>query len=301
MGDASRTKRPLLKDLPQWFFLEKYKRTEGLDPLGWERQICVRRVCSSQLYDMRESERIFPERDGLVQQALASLRENPICDLSRSPFDHQAFSFCRAVDFRGARAVRSMTLWELYTIDCRVRERLSQGQIDIIVGIARVRPHAIHGFLYPKWLKAAVEDELSWANEIPLMIDLSFPNSLLKQQFDTHLQQLRRRRGGRPTGAAKRSPDFKEWAKIGVLPCMDLLLWAEEKEGSIASRLIADGLGSESDADEEKVRKTIRPLAAGLLDLRGSDASVELIRLRALAHADWSHRQLVRHARKARK
>jgi len=71
--------------------------------------------------------------------------------------------------------------------------------------------------LYPKWLKAAVEDELSWANEIPLMIDLNFPNSLLKQQFDTHLQQLRRRRGGRPTGAAKRSPDFKEWAKHGSL------------------------------------------------------------------------------------
>ena len=64
--------------------------------------------------DMRGSERIFPERDGLVQQALASLRENPICDLSRSPFDHQAFSFCRAVDFRGARAVRSMTLGAVY-------------------------------------------------------------------------------------------------------------------------------------------------------------------------------------------
>jgi tetratricopeptide (TPR) repeat protein len=58
---------------------------------------------------------------------------------------------------------------------------------------------------------------------------------------------------------------LEEWAQIGLLMCMDLLLWEEEEQGRIPDSLIADALGSRGNADEEKVRKTIRPLATKLL------------------------------------
>jgi hypothetical protein len=70
---------------------------------------------------------------------------------------------------------------------------------------------------------------------------------------------------------------------------MDLLLWEQVDEGRIPDSLIADALGSASNADEEKVRKTIRPLAMRLLQpLRDSTLDQ---RLRALAYNQWEARR----------
>lgn len=73
---------------------------------------------------------------------------------------------------------------------------------------------------------------------------------------------------------------------------MDLLLWEEEQQRRIANRVIADAFGS----DEDKVRKTIRPLATTLLHIPGAvlDGLVHLARLRARAYQDSIQRKEVR-------
>jgi uncharacterized protein DUF6387 len=122
---------------------------------------------------------------------------------------------------------------------------------------------------------------------VPVVIDLRFPNRVLKKHFGQHLQRLRRGPRGKPEEAGRKSPDLKEWARIGVLPCMDLLLWAEEEEGSITDRFIADAL--EKDLYDDHVRKTIRPLAMALLEPGWRPTQKQ--RLWALAYEQWAQRQ----------
>ena len=121
--DAGRIK------LPGWFSLGKYQRTAALDAAGWYWQITVRQVCGSQLRDMRAPNRIFPERDDAVRLALTRLREEPICDLTRNPFDDEAFSFCRNLKFPEVPVVRSMTFYDLYRLDSRINRILPQHRI----------------------------------------------------------------------------------------------------------------------------------------------------------------------------
>jgi uncharacterized protein DUF6387 len=287
MLDQSKKKRRFLKSLPQWFHSDAYSNADALDPIGWYAQISVRQVCFYQLGQMRESVRTVPEWDDAVQRALSALRERPICDLTCSPFDHEAFNSCRDVRFPQVPVVRSMALRDLYRIDRSMRTRLTQDQVDQAHRLAG--DSSLKGslrFLYtPEWMKATVDVECFEHGYMPVMIDLKFPNQVLKKHFVKHLQRLRRLPGGKPEEAGKKLPDLGEWAKIGLLLCMDLLLWEEEEQGRIPDSLIADALGSRRNADEEKVRKTIRPLATKLLHpIRDSTLNE---RLRALAYKQW--------------
>jgi hypothetical protein len=130
-------------------------------------------------------------------------------------------------------------------------------------------------------------------HDLPLMIDLRYPNSVLIEHFKAYLQMLRKDPRGKPEEAAKHSPDLTKWASQGLLACMDLILWAEEKGCRISdSRLVKalnpdpyDDISEDGGVDEESVRKTIRPLAKELLDWR-TYPHVDIDRLRAIASLD---------------
>jgi hypothetical protein len=285
--DAGRTK------FPGWFSLGKYERIAGLDAAGWYGQITVRQICASQLRDIGDPNPIFPERDDTIRQALTSLREDPICDLTCSPFDDGAFSYCRNLKFPEVPVVRSMTFWDFCGIDSRIRKTLPQYQVDEadrLAGYLSSEPIAV---LYPppEWLKADLRSECFFGKVIPVMIDPQFPNSVLRQHFEMHLRRLRRQEKKIPE-VNRHSPDLCEWCRLGVLPCMDLLLWEDERKVSLTNRAIADALGT----DEGKVRKTTRPLARVLLQMRGADVDgfVHLSRLRSRAYQDSVQRQEIR-------
>lgn len=280
------TRRPgcLLKRLPKWFCIAGYESARSLDSVGWYVQVCVRQRCFSQLRDMRASPRVIEEWDEPVRQGLVRLRQCPICDPTSSPFDQSAFS----IDVKSPRVpvVRSMTLRDLYKIDREARRNLTQYQIDQaqrIIGDLSPRGTLRLSLSPPDWMDTTVDHQCFERRFMPIMIDLGFPNHLLIKQFERHLQNLRRAPKGKPDQAGKKTPDLKEWARIGLLPCMDLILWATEEQGRIPDSRIADALGPKINADEEKVRKTLRPLARQLLDPLQNPWLDE--RLRALADA----------------
>lgn len=261
-----------MKEIPRWFCFARYRRSILLDAIGWYEQISVRQVCFSQVSDMNQPDRILPEWDSPVQQALASLRTNPVCDLTASPFNHAAFSFIRDPHSSPPAGVRSMTLRDLYRIDRSIRGTLTQSQIDEAQKMASDR--SVKGIFRfsrqdPEWMTATVEEKYFGLGYIPIMIDLNLPNSALKEHFKKHLQRLRLSPRGNPDEARKKSPDFAEWTSFGLLACIDLLLWAEQEGVRISNRLIADALGSDENSDEvdeERVRQTIRPLGIELLN-----------------------------------
>jgi hypothetical protein len=293
--------RHRLKDVPQWFLLKNYQGATDLDAAGWYAQIGIRLLCFGLLREMRSPDPIFPEWNDPVQEALSRMRENPICDLNSSPFDHVAFSYFRSIEPLEVPVVRSMTLKDLYRIDSRVRRNLTQAQIDEAQEIANDRRLGIHfRFEHPNWMQATVDEECFGTRQMPLVIDLNFPNYILKEHFETHLQKLRRHREGKREEAGKHSPDLREWAKIGILPSMDLLIWEEEAGGRIPDGRLADALSADCVLDEERVRRTIRPLAMGLLE-QSVEGSIALSRIRARAYSDRIQRQLVHDRKSTRK
>jgi hypothetical protein len=295
-------KRRLLKHIPSWFRMANYQRAAGLDALGWYAQIGVRQVCSAQLKNMPE--RILPEWDCAVRAALSSLRDNPLFGPFSQPFRHPAFRRC--FDFAGIRflSVRSMILRDLFRVERTIRPKLTRAQIACAEQL--VSDQSSFGtarfFLgSPDWMDASAENECVREGFVPLMIDLNFSNQLLMKHFGQHLQRLRRAPGGKPKQAARKSPDLGSWAEMGLLPCMDLLLWAEEQRGRLPDRLIADAIEPCDIRREDQIRRVIRPLASGFLLMQGSYAHVEWTRLQAIAHADWLDRQQVRNRVQARK
>jgi hypothetical protein len=290
---GSQDRRRLLRHLPSWFRVGRYRAVERFSALDWYGQTTLRQVCLAHLLNMREPVPILQEWNHVVREVLARMRENPICDLTRPPFDHEAFSLCRDVGFPRAPVARSMTLEDLYLIDWRVRRNLQPHQIAEAQRISSDQsPSSILRFLFcPEWMSAKVDDECLGHGYMPIMINLDFPNHLLSKHFKRHIQQLRRTSKGKSKESGKKSPDLKTWGRIGLLPCMDLLLWAEGERSRIPDSLIADALAPDGSLDEEQVRKTIRPLAIALLrplvDRTAND------RLRALAFAEWNRLQKI--------
>jgi hypothetical protein len=283
---AQMTKRKILKSIPEWFHLDRYNRCGQLDYAGWFTQISIRRVSFSQLRDMKapyDGTRILPEWDEPVMRALASIRESPICDTGSGPFNKKPFT---GYDARSS-VVRSMTLQDLYKIERKVRLTLTPEQIQYARKLTEdASPSGILRFLYCReWMYGTIDGECISIGPLPVMIDLSFPNRVLITHFEKHLRRLRTISGGRPREAAHKFPDLKRWSSMGVLACIDLLLWGIERNARIPDRLIADALQSQrynvEEVDEEKVRKTLRPLALNLVDSFSTGTTYR--RLEALA------------------
>jgi hypothetical protein len=102
--------------------------------------------------------------------------------------------------------------------------------------------------------------------EVQLSVDLALPDTLLHQQFRKQLERLRIARPGEfpapPLRFAK--PDFGSWIEMGILPYLDLTLWASLKDVNIPNRVMADAIYPDGEGDPERVRKVTKTLADDL-------------------------------------
>jgi len=219
-----------------------------------------------------------PEWDGPILRALECLRSNPFPAANSPPFDDTAFSWCHQT---AATVVRSMTIRDLYTIDLAVKLNLTLAERELYHElIMDESPFAI--FSAPSdWLRSTVNKDC--VGLTPIMIDLDFPNKVVREHFESHLQELRRQTDGRPKEAKKHSPDLDHWGKAGLLPCMDLLLLEKQLDTRIPDSVLANAVGPEGQVDREMIRKTVRPLAEALIS-----KSDDFLRSRLHALAYWS-------------
>lgn len=275
--------RRYLKVVPEWFDLKKYECAVALDAENWTFQIAVRFACFHHLGVMRSPEPYLPEWDAPILKALASLRSNPIVVRNSPPFDHKVFSWCYETP---AAAVRPMTRLDLYSIDRRVRQGLTRRQIEHIQWLVMHESPAAFLAAETTYLNVSVEEDCDGLFKLPMMIDLRFPNKILREHFEIYLQRMRRRGGGRPSEASKKSPDLAKWGSVQLLPCIDLLLWEKEQDGRIPDSVLVKAYGPKGQVDREMIRKTIRPLAEALLSSHGFPRT----RLGALAHSELAER-----------
>jgi len=275
--------------LPKWFDLKKYERAPDLDPESWNFQIAIRSACFNHLCVMRSPEPYLSEWDGPILEALNNLRSIPIASATCPAFDHNAFSWCHET----VAAVRSLTRFDLLSTYLRARQRFTPSDCELINELDE-SPFILSRFPI-NWLNATVDQDCAGCTNHPVIIDLRFSNKVLRQHFEIYLRRLRRHEG-RPEDAKKQSPNLEKWGKVGVLPCIDLLLWEKELDGRITDSVLAGALGPQGQVDREKIRKTLRPLVEALVAYHFTHGH-----LSALAYSDRAERAEVRNRRSAKR
>lgn len=251
-----------VENLPDWFDLEKYRGCALFGAPEWYSQISRRRAL---LDGHPEHSRIPPlAQKGLWLDLWRAVSEEPASSVRERPIDTD-----NQPDYAnpGAQPVRDVYTFDLamqaYRDEMAEREGLCGPEIPN-------RWAAIGDKNYP--VKSAV-----LVSRIPIEINIHDPrvppsaviqvnlgasDSVLKESFAAWLKETRYHRQSEARSPSKLIYD--RWARYGVLPYIDLWIWSIETDSHIPDRVMSAAI-SEYDAGEANLRKTVAPLAEGLM------------------------------------
>lgn len=257
-----------VEDLPEWFDLEKYRGCESFSAADWFEQVNRR-------YELLE---LHPSRVALVRpecskdwhafvldfwkiamrEGAQHVREAPL----DSPSKGKIGKWMACPDSQPVKQVRAIDLMFQLTRDLDA-ERNGKAPLGI-----SERWRAITGECSLFSFRSFAEAPLSvnfyrGAPEMPILqVDLGAPDQLLKDAFALWLREARARQ---KADIARRSrPLYARWARYGLLPYLDLLIWSMETDTHIPDRVMSAAI-SRHDAGEANLRKTIAPLAEKLM------------------------------------
>ena len=283
-----------VKDLPDWFKLEKYSGTENFNAAEWVEQLsrriellkyhpdfspketCKKDSLSCELglliwqgshkgrADEVEHIRQFPlfshGKDNLEKHALAPSSQ-PIKPISLLDLRLQKDRDSSAV--LGKRAPQAvLNRWEVLNLD----------------NVPILGTEKIATALFP----VAMESHIRRGEVAPIIsVDLNATNSVLIAAFSAWLKSAR----SQTLSVSKRERQvYKDWSRYGLLPYLDLLIWSKETAHLIPHRVMAEAVDYRKGGDS--FRKTVPPLAIKLIVSGG------LAELEALAAIEASMEQL---------
>lgn len=256
-------------DLPEWFDLEKYKGCAEFGALEW--YACIReRVRVAHVV-----EALVSGERGSIRKKLASMRAHPLAAIDRKEELIQ--------QLLPRPAVRSAT-WQALERAARLDRMTNSKQApaweslgdairlaspDNELGNERALQES-ETLMIPGWLDREADAALA-------IVDLSATDAVLVDAFKEWLIQAR---AGQPTVARKKTRKryaIERWAGYGLLPYLDLKIWAIETGTKIPLDVLRDAIRPRH-SDSEHIRKTVASLARSLVaDLSG---------LRAMAAAE---------------
>lgn len=263
-----------IKDLPDWFKLEKYSQCDSFNATDWAGNLNARAValgyvstrCSS---DDRQN---YPPRillgfaENYELRMLEDMRRLPnyLIPSSRSGYESP---------------VRSLT-----HVDIAIAARLA-------INGGSQRDNEL-------WRRTmAAVNETDWPHEPSdysildtalrtlghdLTVDLRANDSVLIKAFTTWLKNARSQM---QIASNRERPAYKDWSRYGLLPYLDLLIWSKETARLIPHRVMAEAVDYRKGGDS--FRKTVPPIAKKLMIAGG------LAELEALAAIEASTEQLI--------
>ena len=231
------------QDLPEWFDLEKYRECEHFDVNEWYRQLLERqslfKACAC-LSDPDSTEKWCYD---WYEDAAEEFREAPL-ELSPSLSDIEV----------KRQPVRALRAYDLH---------LTASEEMFALGAEK-----------PNDVDYRVLFKDSWQTEIEVLatgspyfqpaivVDLGANDSTLKAAFTIWLAEARKQS---PDFSPSRSkPNWRRWARYGLLPYIDLWIWSMETKTHIPDRVMSSAISS-YDAGEANLRKTVVPLANELM------------------------------------
>ncbi len=120
-------------------------------------------------------------------------------------------------------------------------------------------------------------------NSSIISVDLSLPDSLLVEEFKSCLESMRKIYEVEATTRFTR-PDFDAWMSQGVLPYLDLRLWALLNEVRISNSVFAEALYADGLRDEAAVRRTTAKTAKEMITPWSHDYLI--LKVQAARHRD---------------
>lgn len=265
-----------LQDLPGWFDLKKYKGVESFRAFEWMKQL-ERRSDLLRHYPGGDSSQDVPEfiQDTLcmvwqrsVEEGATQIWENPIEDQSECMPS-------KWISDGPSMPVKPVCMNDLAWQMARDKQALIAGKVKkshyhkwaaINPGIQPLPDRSpaiplLHGVLPSGQTTPLSIDYFNGAPASPVVqLDLSAPDSVLKQAFAALLKEIRSKQVSAPLGRKKM---YYRWPSFGLLPYLDLRIWELLSGNSINRHVMADAVGYVK--GESSFSKTVVPLAAGLV------------------------------------
>lgn len=227
--------------LPDWFELEKYAGTKDLTSIDWYWQIAARTHLAQHITWAAPKE--FYERH----------KGNPV---AMKALENQRVS---AALLQASRQTPILDIAEPLHGGISIEDFLDKPS----AGVSYASPEDIkrHGG------ETNFVRHTQISNEVMANIDLDVPERLLIESFTAFIRQAKTR-GFASTheGDRFRTPNFKEWVRVGLLPYLDLALWGIEEDVTIPNRVYCNAIFPYADEGEDVIRKTTAPLAQQTLD-----------------------------------
>lgn len=246
-----------VKDLPSWYSLEKYCGCESFTAKDWFFSLSIRKDILGFARFLDTTPFRFPEtleRNQWYAADLTALREAPL-NYHAGTLLWEMPQYQREVASPPVRYLSFDELFYQYHADLDAAEH---GEADKEFA---ERWHLIthdDPFGLPQSIEGAVIGNIGGTGQA-MLVDLAATDAQLLEAFSLWLNSARKQKAGKP-----RRPHFDRWARYGLLPYLDLLIWEAETGVHIPDRVKSAAI-SNYDAGEDNLRKTIVPLAAVLM------------------------------------
>jgi hypothetical protein len=254
-----------VEDLPDWFCLEKYNNSENFRAIDWLRSLAIR---SEILHIMNHkpsnehgvgvlSELMLRE----MNEAISILRNSP---LERSMPAHSNYweHINNEIYLIEKKPVLPLTFGDLIE-ECNSDRQFKPA--DSVEKWDVLADSDTHRSIKRKDI-AAIPVEFNWGNPnsvVAITVDMNFPDTIIEATFTKWLETERAK--SRTTATKYRKPTHDRWTRYGVLPYLDLTIWAQETGASIPDRVMTAAITSLTDIGDDRLRKTVAPLADSLM------------------------------------
>ena len=258
------TKVDHVSDLPEWFDLEHYQGAESFGAVEWYWQIAQRHFLFALLDYLPDEGVFFDKARKAFSRSIPHVRGVSVERAQIPGFFGE--SGIHQVLLDSGHSVRSLELSHL-----RGHASLPGG--ESLHNLELADTSTGDGPLF-------LSDVLSYpdARYAALRVDLGAPDSVILESFKVWLSEVRTIKG-RYRDKEFYRPKYRQWARYGILPYLDLIIWEKETGVRIPDRVMAAAI-SRYDAGESNLRKTVKPLALALM--QGNQAIDDLMALAAL-------------------
>lgn len=247
--------------LPDWYKLEKYAGCASFNALQWLRQLERRSdllklhpdyISLEQAGDEIFKSIVMDIWKGALAGNIAAIRENPIentmqAELAALPI----------------RDVLTMDLWMQAYLDEMEKRKGRVGPEKTarwrVIGDSSA---PLDDFI--KSNRSIIEIDHYRPNTPPIpviRVDMRATDSVLIDAFTSWLKEKRKHQAY--YSSKREKPAYKDWARYGLLPYIDLLIWAKEHNHNIPHNFMADTVGYKKGGDS--FRKTVPKLADELI------------------------------------
>jgi len=220
-----------IKDLPQWFNINKYEEAGQMDAAGW----CInlmRRQSLDYIYHHYKFDDYIYHYDmwnpDIEADPLLSWKEHSRASALAHKYDSiKAARFATVIN---AYLALKDTLCESTDKSFRRLQEFYQGDSDLRAGIFS-NPEL------PEWF----DDPLIFDNNQTafFIVDLCAPDGLIQKQINDALSQARKARGIKIRKQCFTDNTFEKWHEFSILPFCDLRNWARYNKVEITNSAIA--------------------------------------------------------------